>query len=348
MPSTSPGVAAVAQPLLDVRDLTVGFPTMRGVARVVERLSLQVREGEIVGLVGESGSGKSVTCRALLGLVPEPGAVMGGEVVFAGRDLLALEAAELRALRGTEIAMVFQDPMSSLNPVLTIGRQLTETLTLRAGLTQRAAEARGVELLDRVGIPAADRRMRAYAHELSGGMRQRVMIALALAGEPRLLLADEATTALDVTIQDQILFLLREIRDQTGMAIVLVSHDMGVIAQTCERVAVMYAGRVVEVAPAGDLFADPRHPYTRALLDAIPRIDDLRERGALEAIPGQPPDVRELSGGCPFQGRCRFVRDACESVPMTLEPAGPQRSTACPFAAEALGPQGGRMSREAR
>ncbi|MFN8224817.1 MAG: ABC transporter ATP-binding protein [Gaiellales bacterium] len=334
LPSSSPVTPA---PLLDVRGLTVGFPTMRGVARVVDDVSLQVAEGEIVGLVGESGSGKSVTCRALLGLVPEPGAVMAGEVVFEGRDLLALDARELRAVRGGGLAMVFQDPMSSLNPVLTIGRQLTETLTQRTGLAAREARSRGIELLDRVGIPAPERRMRSYPHELSGGMRQRVMIALALAGEPRLLLADEATTALDVTIQDQILLLLREIRDQTGMAIVLVSHDMGVIAQTCDRVAVMYAGRIVEVAPARELFADPRHPYAKALLEAIPRIDDQRRRGELDTIPGQPPDVRDLGGGCPFQARCRFVQEACADVPMTLESAGPGRTTACPFSADAVG-----------
>ncbi len=331
MTAASTGHPEPTGPLLDVRKLTVGFPTLRGVARVVADLSLQVREGEILGLVGESGSGKSITCRALMGLVPDPGAVMAGEVMLAGRDLLRLNPGAMRAVRGVDVAMVFQDPMSSLNPVLTVGRQIVETLVQRKGMTAKAAAVRAVELLDRVGISAPDRRMHAYPHELSGGMRQRVMIALALAGEPLLLLADEATTALDVTIQDQILLLLREIRDQTGMAIVLVSHDMGVIAQTCDRVAVMYAGRVVEVAPVKDLFADPRHPYTKALLGAIPRIGDVRVRGDLDSIPGQPPDVQDVSGGCPFQARCRYVIEPCAEVPMTLEPVDVDHLTACPF-----------------
>ena len=322
-----------AAPLLDVRGLTVGFPTLRGVSRVVSDVSFQIADGEILGLVGESGSGKSVTCRALLGLVPAPGAVLAGEVLLADRDLLQLDARELRDARGAQVAMVFQDAMSSLNPVLTVGRQLTETLVHRKGMSRVAARERAVSLLEQVGIPAPARRLKAYSYELSGGMRQRVMIALALAGEPRLLLADEPTTALDVTIQDQILFLLREIRDQTGMAIVLVSHDMGVIAQTCDRVAVMYAGRLVEVAPVHELFARPQHPYTRALLEAIPRIGESRLRGELHAIPGQPPDVADLIRGCPFEARCGFARDGCAEVSMELQPAAPDHLTACPFVA---------------
>jgi len=329
-----------AAPLLDVRGLTVGFPTVRGVSRVVSDLSFQVAEGEILGLVGESGSGKSVTCRALLGLVPEPGAILAGEVRLDGRDLLGLDPRALREVRGAEMAMVFQDPMSSLNPVLTVGRQITETLTQRNGLSRRAARGRAVELLDRVGIPAAERRIASYPHELSGGMRQRVMIALALAGEPRLLLADEPTTALDVTIQDQILFLLREIRSQTGMAIVFVSHDMGVIAQTCDRVAVMYAGRLLEVAPADELFGLARHPYTRALLEAAPRIGEGRRRGELHAIPGQPPDVAELPAGCPFAPRCPYAREACASVSMELELVAPGHVMACPFVRELVPERG--------
>ncbi len=318
-------------PLLDVRGLTVGFPTLRGVARVVSNVSFQVAEGEILGLVGESGSGKSVTCRSLLGLVSRPGAILSGEVVLAGRDLLQLDERELREARGTQIGMVFQDAMSSLNPVLSVGRQLTETLVHRKEMNKASAKSRAVSLLEQVGIPAPESRLKAYPHELSGGMRQRVMIALALAGEPRLLLADEPTTALDVTIQDQILFLLREIRQETGMAIVLVSHDMGVIAQICDRVAVMYAGRLIEVAPVSEMFERPRHPYTQALLEAVPLLGESRSRGELQAIPGQPPDVSDLALGCPFEPRCGFAREGCSEVSMELQRAAPGHLTACPF-----------------
>jgi oligopeptide/dipeptide ABC transporter ATP-binding protein len=318
-------------PLLEVRGLDVGFPTVSGVAVVVRGVSLTVGRGEIVGLVGESGSGKSVTCRAILGLVPEPGAVLRGEILLDGKDLARSSERELRRSRGMDVAMVFQDPMSSLNPVFTVGHQIAEVLTTRRGLSRTDARARAVELLDRVGIPSPERRTKAYPHELSGGMRQRVMIALALAGAPRLLLADEPTTALDVTIQDQILFLLADIRRETGMSMILVSHDMGVIAQTCDTVAVMYAGCLVEVAPALELFARPQHPYTRALLEAIPRLDMDVARGALRPIAGQPPDMRELSGGCPFAPRCAYARAACADVTMELLPVGPDHRSACPF-----------------
>ena len=318
-------------PLLAIEGLDVGFPTLSGVAVVVRDVSLSVGAGEIVGLVGESGSGKSVTCRAVVGLVPEPGAVLAGRILLDGRDLAAMGKRELRRIRGRELAMVFQDPMSSLNPVFTVGHQIVEVLTEHGDMARGQARTRAVELLARVGIPSPERRLKAYPHELSGGMRQRVMIAIALSGRPRLLLADEPTTALDVTIQDQILVLLREIRDETGMSIVLVSHDMGVIAQTCDRVAVMYAGHIVEVATVGDLFARPEHPYTQALLAAMPRIDGGATRGELEAIPGQPPDVRELPGGCPFAPRCAHAREGCESVSMELEHVRLHHVTACPF-----------------
>jgi oligopeptide/dipeptide ABC transporter ATP-binding protein len=318
-------------PLLRIQRLNVGFPTLSGVAVVVRDVDLTVETGEIVGLVGESGSGKSVTCRAVVGLVPEPGAVLAGEILLGGRDLVTMGERELRRVRGNDVAMVFQDPMSSLNPVFTVGHQIGEVLTEHLGMPRRDAHARAVELLDRVGIPSPERRMKAYPHELSGGMRQRVMIAIALSGQPRLLLADEPTTALDVTIQDQILVLLRRIRDETGMSIVLVSHDMGVIAQACDRVAVMYGGHIVEVGPVAELFARPEHPYTRALLAAIPRIDGGAARGELRAIPGQPPDVRELAGGCPFVPRCGYARDGCDRVSMDLEPVGPNHMSACPF-----------------
>jgi oligopeptide/dipeptide ABC transporter ATP-binding protein len=327
-------VAASGQPLLQVRGLTVGFPTLSGIALAVRNLSLDVRRGEIVGLVGESGSGKSVTCRAILGLVPEPGAILGGGVLLDERDLTKSAPRELRRVRGSDVAMIFQDPVSSLNPVFTVGHQIAEVLRQRRSLSRSQGRARALELLHRVGIPSPERRLRSYPHELSGGMRQRVMIAMALSGEPRLLLADEPTTALDVTIQDQILFLLADIRRETGMAIILVSHDLGVIAQACDTVAVMYAGYLVEVAPAAELFARPQHPYTRVLLDAIPRLDAGVSRGELRAIAGQPPDLRELPAGCPFAPRCPHARAECRAVSMELVDVGPEHLSACPFVLE--------------
>jgi oligopeptide/dipeptide ABC transporter ATP-binding protein len=315
-----------------VRDLSVAFPTRSGLLLAADRISFSIERGEVVGLVGESGSGKSVSCRAIIGLVPPPGAILSGSVLLDGRDLLRLRQKELRRVRGREVAMVFQDPLSALNPVFTIGHQLTEVLTRRLGLTRRRAGARAVALLDHVGIPSARKRLGAYSHELSGGMRQRVMIAMALAGEPRLLIADEPTTSLDVTIQDQILHLLLELGRETGMSLLLVSHDMGVIARACNRVAVMYAGHLVEVGPAASIFARPRHPYTKALLEAIPRLET---RGATELRPigGQPPDLAALPPGCPFAPRCPHARAACATVSLELVETEAGHATACPFEA---------------
>jgi oligopeptide/dipeptide ABC transporter ATP-binding protein len=319
--------------LLAVEDLVTVFPTRSGVAIAANYVSFSIAAGETLGLVGESGSGKSVTCRSILRLVPRPGEILGGSIRFDGKDVLALSSRELRAIRGAEISMIFQDPMSSLNPVFRIGDQITEPLRMHRGMSRGAARAEAVQLLDRVGIPSARERLDAYPHELSGGMRQRVMIAIAISCKPKLLLADEPTTALDVTIQDQILSLLLDLQADEGMAILLVSHDLGVIAQTCDRVCVMYGGYVVEESPAADIFERSRHPYTAALLRALPEFAVERQGRRLTPIPGQPPDLANLPEGCPFRPRCEFVRPACSEVPMVLEPAGPQQWTACPFAA---------------
>ena len=327
--------AGAAAPLLEVRNLHTAFAGAQGSIFAAAGVSFSLGEGETKGLVGESGSGKSVTLLSLLGLVPESGRVVEGEVLWGGRDLLQLPAAELRAIRGREIAMIFQDPTSCLNPVYTIGEQIAETLRVKLGLSGRAARDRATELLDHVGIPAAKARLGSYPHELSGGMRQRVMIAIAIACRPRLLLADEPTTALDVTIQDQILALLAELQHEFGMAMVLVSHDLGVVAQNCDSVAVMYAGYVVEDAPAEALFRNPRHPYTAALLKALPTIRTTGPRKRLYQISGQTPDLAQLPAGCPFRPRCPAARDACAEV--TMEPllVGEAHLTACPFAESA-------------
>jgi oligopeptide/dipeptide ABC transporter ATP-binding protein len=320
-----------AAPLLEVRNLHTAFAGAQGSVMAASGVSFSLAEGETKGLVGESGSGKSVTLLSLLGLVPAPGCVVDGEVLWGGRDLLRLPADELRAIRGREIAMIFQDPTSCLNPVFTIGEQIAETLRVKLGMSGRAARDRAAELLDHVGIPAARTRLGSYPHELSGGMRQRVMIAIAIACRPRLLLADEPTTALDVTIQDQILALLAELQHEFGMAMVLVSHDLGVVAQNCDSVAVMYAGYVVEDASATDLFRAPRHPYTIALLKALPSIRRAGPRGRLPQISGQTPDLAQLPAGCPFRPRCVSARDACADVTMETLPVGPGHLSACPF-----------------
>jgi oligopeptide/dipeptide ABC transporter ATP-binding protein len=333
----SSGTLDTGRPLLSVRDLITVFPSRERIVCAVNGVSFELREGETLGLVGESGSGKSVTCRSLLRLVPEPGQIIGGSIEFDGQDILTLSRRDLRAVRGSQIAMIFQDPMSSLNPVFTVGDQIVEPLRQHRGMGRREAQREAVDLLDRVGIASPRERLRAYPHELSGGMRQRAMIAVAISCKPKLLLADEPTTALDVTIQDQILSLLLELQEAERMAIVLVSHDLGVIAQTCDRVAVMYAGYVVEEAATTDLFAAPKHPYTAALLDALPELAQERGDRRLVAIKGQPPDLADLAPGCPFAPRCRFVRPACSGVSMDLIPiAGHSHSTACPFS-ETLG-----------
>ncbi|MGK9170224.1 ABC transporter ATP-binding protein [Inquilinus limosus] len=312
--------------VLSIRGLTVTFPTAQGQAAAVAGVDLDLRAGEVLGLVGESGSGKSVTLRAVLGLVPPPGRV-GGQVFWQGRDLLALPEPALRRVRGREIAMIFQEPMTALNPVLPIGLQIDESLRAHTGLGRRARRDRARELLDLVGIPAASRRLDDYPHQFSGGMRQRAMIAIALASEPKLLLADEPTTALDVTIQDQILTLLLQLRDRLGMSVILVTHDLGVVAQSCDRMAVMYAGRVVESGPVAAVFEQPRHAYTLGLLGSVPRGGG--PRLPLRSIEGAPPPLTGRPSGCAFTPRCAFAGPRCRTDLPELEPAGPDAAVAC-------------------
>ena len=301
----------VESPLLDVRGLVTRFFTGAGTVRAVDGVSFSLAPAEALGLVGESGCGKSVTALSIMRLVPSPpGRTIGGQVLFGGRDLLRLSEPELRRVRGGEIAMIFQDPMTSLNPVLPVGRQITEAIEFHRGMGRVAAHRRAIELLDLVGIPAAHRRIDDYPHQFSGGMRQRVMIAMAISCEPKLLIADEPTTALDVTIQAQILDLIRRLRRELGMALILITHDLGVVAGICDRVNVMYAGRIVETAGVDAAFADPRHPYTLGLLNSVPRLD--RPLGArLVPIEGLPPDLIDETPGCPFAPRCLYRVGRC-------------------------------------
>jgi len=309
--STVTAEGVVAETVLEVRDLRTHFHTDDGVVKAVDGVSFTVRRGETLGIVGESGSGKSVACLSALRLVPTPPAVHpSGQVQFAGRDLLALPERELEQLRGNRLAMIFQDPLTALNPYLTVARQLTEVLEVHQGATQAAARQAAIEMLTRVGISDAVRRIDQYPHQFSGGMRQRVMIAMALLCGPELLFADEPTTALDVTIQAQILDLMKELQSALGTAVVLITHDLGVVAGTTDRVAVMYAGRIVEEGTTAEVFANPLHPYTQGLLASMPRIDTpLQER--LMAIPGLPPDLSRLPVGCPFHPRCSLATDRC-------------------------------------
>jgi oligopeptide/dipeptide ABC transporter ATP-binding protein len=291
-----------SSPILEVRGLRTSFYTRAGVIRAVTGLDFSVSRNEVLGLVGESGCGKSVTSLSILGLVTEPGRVEAGEVIFDGRDLLKLPSDEMRRIRGDRIAMIFQQPQSSLNPVMRVGKQISEALEVHRGIDEKAARARSLELMDMVGIPDAKRRYEAYPHEMSGGMAQRVMIAIALACEPELLIADEPTTALDVTIQAQILDLMRTLQRETGTAIILITHDLGVVAEMCDRAAVMYAGEIVEQTDVRTLFAEPRHPYTRGLIGAVPVPGEIRDE--LATIPGSVPNLIELPDGCRFAPRC--------------------------------------------
>nr|CAA9231466.1 Oligopeptide transport ATP-binding protein OppD [uncultured Armatimonadetes bacterium] len=303
----------MAEPLLEIENLTVAFPTgRREMARVVDGVSLTLNRGETLGVVGESGSGKSMTALSILRLVPEPGRIVQGTITLEGRDLLALPEKAMRPVRGGKIAMIFQDPMTSLNPVFTVGEQIAEAVRIHRGLRGAGAQAEAVEALRRVHIALPERRARQYPHELSGGMRQRVMIAMALACRPDVLLADEPTTALDVTVQAQILALIGELRRDTGMAVLLITHDLGVVAETCERVVVLYAGQVMEQADATTLFSRPAHPYTQGLLASLPEAvpEDAKR---LPFIPGQPPSAAQAPTGCPFRPRCpRAMPGVCE------------------------------------
>jgi oligopeptide/dipeptide ABC transporter ATP-binding protein len=310
---------AERSPLLSVEDLRVEFWTGRGTIYAVNGVSFDIAAGETLGIVGESGCGKSVTSLALLGLLPRAGRVRTGRAQFGGRDLLKLSDRELRKVRGKEIAMVFQDPMTSLNPVLTIGRQIREALETHFDMTRKEAKERAGELLDHVGIPSARARLSDYPHQFSGGMRQRAMIAMALACRPKLLIADEPTTALDVTIQAQILDLLRELVAEQNAALILITHDLGVVAGMCERVNVMYAGIFMETGSAAQLFGHPRHPYTLGLLQSIPRLDAAR-KAELQPIHGNPRDMLSPPAACPFQPRCRYeVEQSGQEVPPLVE-----------------------------
>jgi len=309
----------MAEPLLSVRDLEVRFWTGRGIVHAVNGISFDISAGETLGIVGESGCGKSVTSLALLGILPRAGRATNGEALFEGRDLLKLSDDELRRIRGREIAMIFQDPMTSLNPVLTVGRQIREAIQTHFDLDRKEANARAAELLGQVGIPSPEVRLGDYPHQFSGGMRQRAMIAMALACEPKLLIADEPTTALDVTIQAQILDLLRKLVAERDTALVLITHDLGVVAGMCERVNVMYAGMFMETGSAEQLFGQPRHPYTLGLLQSVPRLDAAR-RQRLHPIEGQPPDMLRAPSMCPFAPRCRFeVPQSRQDVPPLRE-----------------------------
>jgi peptide/nickel transport system ATP-binding protein len=323
--------------LLEIEGLHVAFPTAAGVAFAVAGVSFAVHAGECLGIVGESGSGKSMTCRSMLGLVPSPGAIVAGSIRWRGQELAGAGERRLRRIRGGEIGMIFQDPASALNPVYTIGAQVVETILSHTSLGRTRARVQAVELLGRVGIPSPRTRYHAYPHQLSGGMRQRAMIALAIACRPALILADEPTTNLDVTIQDQILHLLEDLRHEQEMAMILVSHDLGVVSQAADRVAVMYAGHIVEEASTRDLFDHTHHPYTTGLIGALPSIRPGTVRDPLVPIEGQPPELDQLPPGCPFQPRCAHRRDACSTVDMVLEPAGKDHLTACPFVRAADG-----------
>jgi peptide/nickel transport system ATP-binding protein len=320
--------------LLEIEDLQTHFRTPDGVNRAVDGLSFKVEAGQTLAIVGESGCGKSVTAMSVLRLIPEPPGKIAGRIRFQGRDLLKLTRAEMRDIRGNDISMIFQEPMTALNPVLTVGRQIGETLRLHQRLDRTAAEKRAVEMLTLVGIPEPERRVDDYPHQLSGGMRQRVMIAMALACNPKLLIADEPTTALDVTVQAQILDLMRDLKRRVGAAIVLITHDLGVVAEVAEHVVVMYAGRKVEEAPVRQLFGRPRHPYTRGLLGAVPKIGSSLndEQSRLSEIQGTVPSLKQRLQGCVFAGRCPEATAVCRAAAPALEAKAAGHLVACHYA----------------
>jgi len=316
-------------PLLEVKNLATYFYTPEGVVKAVDGVSYDLEAGETLGLVGESGCGKSVSALSIMGLIPwPPGKVVNGEIIFQGEDLRKYDNQEMRKIRGKEIAMVFQEPMTCLNPVLTIGRQLTETMELHLKLDKHAATARAVELLQKVGIPDAERRLTQYPHQFSGGMRQRVMIAMALSCDPKLLIADEPTTALDVTIQAQILELMQTLCHEFNAALIVITHNLGVVARYADRVNVMYAGRVIERSSAREVYGNPRHAYTVGLLHSVPRLDEPR-RVKLEPIEGQPPDLSRLDDGCAFRVRCRYAVERCATEYPPLVSVGENHVAAC-------------------
>jgi oligopeptide/dipeptide ABC transporter ATP-binding protein len=322
-----------AEPLLDVEDLHTHFFLKNKVIRAVNGLSFSIRRGEIVGIAGESGAGKSVACLSILRLVPPPGRIVRGRIRFAGQDLLASTERQMRELRGDKVAMVFEDPLNSLDPAFTVGDLIGEALILHKSLGRRDARRRAGELLRLVGIPDPDRRLDSYPHELSGGMQQRVMIAIALSCDPALLIADNPTTALDVTIQIQILDLVKQLRERLGMGVLWITHDLGVVAKLCDRVVIMYAGEVMEEGDVYDVLKQPRHPYTRRLIDALPKLGRPEQR--LVPIEGRPPDPANLPAGCPFAPRCYKAKPECEESALPLVPSGNGRAVRCLFPEEA-------------
>ncbi|MEU8838578.1 ABC transporter ATP-binding protein [Streptomyces roseus] len=322
--------------LLEVRDLHVEFRTRDGVAKAVNGVNYSVDEGETLAVLGESGSGKSVTAQAVMGILDvPPGRIAGGEILFKGRDLLKMKEEERRKVRGADMAMIFQDALSSLNPVLSVGAQLGEMYEVHRGMSRKDAKAKAVELMDRVKIPAARERVGDYPHQFSGGMRQRIMIAMALALEPSLIIADEPTTALDVTVQAQVMDLLAELQRELNMGLILITHDLGVVADVADKIAVMYAGRIVEAAPVHEIYAAPAHPYTRGLLDSIPRLDQKGQE--LYAIKGLPPNLLAIPPGCAFNPRCPMAQAVCRTDVPPLAQVGPDRASACFFWKECLG-----------
>ncbi len=323
--------------LLEVKDLRTYFFTMDGVVKAVDGVSYDLEEGETLGLVGESGCGKSVSALSLMRLIPDPpGKIIGGEILLDGEDVLKVGMEDMREIRGAKIAMVFQEPMTSLNPVLTIERQLTETLQLHMGMSKQESRRESVNLLARVGIPDPDSRIKQYPHQFSGGMRQRVMIAMALSCNPRLIIADEPTTALDVTIQAQILDLMKSLTSESGVALIVITHNLGVVARYADRVNIMYAGKVIERGSAREIYANPRHPYTVGLLQSVPRLD-LPRKARLDPIEGQPPDLINLPSGCSFRERCRWAIDKCATDTPELMETGEGHLSAC-WRSESLGP----------
>jgi len=316
-------------PVLEVNGLKTQFFTQDGVVKAVNGISYELNEGETLGIVGESGCGKSVSVMSLMRLIPmPPGKIVGGEAIFENQNLMEIDDDEMRSVRGNKIAMIFQDPMTSLNPVLTIGKQVSEALELHLGMSKSEGRQRTIELLEMVGIPSAADRIDDYPHQFSGGMRQRVMIAMGLSCNPQILIADEPTTALDVTIQAQIVDLVKKLRDEIGMAIIWITHDLGVVAGLADRVVVMYAGFIVEEATVRDLYGNPRHPYTLGLLQSLPRLDEERGR-RLASIEGLPPDLIALPEGCPFYARCSYRVDRCQTENPSLEPVAPNHRAAC-------------------
>ena len=316
-------------PLLQVKNLKTHFFSDNTVTKAVDGVTYDVEAGETVALVGESGCGKSVSSMSVMQLIPEPpGKIVDGEIIFDGRNLLDLNREEMRNVRGREIAMIFQEPMTSLNPVISIETQLTEAMTLQLGITDQQAKKKGIELLERVGIPEPETRIKQYPHEFSGGMRQRVMVAMALSCEPKLIIADEPTTALDVTIQAQILDLMKDLAAERDMALLIITHNLGVVARYADRINIMYAGKIIERGTCKDIFADPRHPYTLGLLESIPRLDQLKG-SKLVPIMGQPPNLADLPPGCSFQPRCRFATDQCSIEYPGVTDLGNDHSSAC-------------------